>query len=389
MALAKNESLSEQLADHLASQLVLKEREADFDMEDALEAHVLSPFKELHAALLWLKSNLTEAWRNANREALHSQSRHRLLARIAIAAGTAAIVMAIVQPPVKETLALMIHVFPSLEWVKPIGGRFPTYLEVIAVAAAVVAVAVGLKAKFDRRWLGRRHRAERLRMLKFRSLIQLWRLEPLAWQKWVTQQLAMLDDGDDPKNLEEWLTAEMVEPEVQDSLRSEPSLEFVGALSTYYRFKRVEFQANYFARRREDFTKETGRWLHLSLPLFLGSVACVVVHLVFDAWAAWAKKRGEAGSEMYEMVAAWFLAFAAIFPVLGMGVRAWFAAFELPRSANLFAAKCRALRFLTNRLQEDVGNVMPTLRHIAHAEIFLEQEHREWLRLHRETEWFL
>jgi hypothetical protein len=364
-----------QLTKYLASQVTLKEREADFDMDDAPEAQVLAPFGELQDALGWLESKITGLWQAANQEALRCQARHRRLARVAIAAGTAAIVLAVVQLSIKQTL-------PGLTTVALV-------LELIAVAAAVIAVVVGLKAKFDRRWLGQRHRAQRLRMIKFRSLVQLWCLEPDLWQESVRQQLSMLADTDDV-TIDKWLREEIAEPIVLDSLKCEPDAAVLRALTIYYRFKRVEFQASYFNRRREDFERETGRWLHLSLPLFLISVACVVIHFALEMWAHRLDRPGsEAAASYFEAVAVWFVALAAIIPVLGVGVRAWFSAFELPRSANLFAAKHRALQHLTNSLQEDAGKVLPTLRHMVQAEYFLEQEHREWLRLLRDTEWFL
>jgi hypothetical protein len=40
-------------------------------------------------------------------------------------------------------------------------------------------------------------------------------------------------------------------------------------------------------------------------------------------------------------------------------------------------------------LRQRVGDFEKTLYHIAHIEQFLADEHREWLRLLQETEWFL
>ena len=81
---------------------------------------------------------------------------------------------------------------------------------------------------------------------------------------------------------------------------------------------------------------------------------------------------------LHKIAAVWCVAFAAIIPVSGLGMHAWFAAFELPCSASLFAAKHQALVRAATHLQQDSGNVPATLRHICQVEHFLEHEHREW-----------
>jgi hypothetical protein len=365
-----------ELQDQLVSQLELPERRGDFDMHDEPEAEVLSPFPELQTALSWLEDNLGHRWRSADQEALRSQKQHRLLARIAIATGTSAIVLAILQLSVKLTL-------PGLTTIALV-------LEAIAIVAALIAVIVGLTAKFDRRWLGQRHLAERVRMLKFRALTQLWCMDQPVWREWVVEDLKLLAGADDFEKIDAWSTAELVEPYFPTPPKCDPDSRLVSALTTYYLFKRVEFQASYFQRRRADFKKETGGWLHLSLGVFLASVFCVIAHFALEFAANKVHHGGnEEIAEVLDKCAVWFVALAAIIPVLGVGVRAWVAAFELPRSAVLFAAKHVALKHLIKRLMEDSGNVPATLQHMAQAEHFLEHEHREWLRLLSDTEWFL
>jgi hypothetical protein len=365
------------LEEHLAAQAKLPERLGTFDMDDEPESEFLAPFPQLYEALVWLKNNLGERWRKADQEALNCQRQHRRLARVAIATGTLAIVLAVVQLSIKLTL-------PGL-------AVIALALEAIAVAAAVVAVALGLRAKFDRRWLAQRHLAERLRMLKFRALEQLWCREPSAWNSWVEAQIKELEGIEDPKKIrrkiEKWSTEELIEPALATSLKCNPDPNLERALMIYYSYKRVEFQADYFDRRRKTFQKETWRWLRLNLPLFLIGVGCVIAHFALEYFAT--RTNNAASSKLLEDLAVWFVALAAIIPVLGLGVRAWFAAFELPRSANLFAAKHRALKHLTKQLEQDSGEVLPTVHHMAQAEHFLEHEHREWLRLLSDTEWFL
>lgn len=365
-----------ELETHLAAQLEVPQRRGDFDMNDGPEMAVLAPFPELQSELIWLKSMLTTRWSEVDQEALRCQSRHQRLARIAIATGTSAIILAVIQLSIKLTL-------PSLADVLLL-------LEALAVAAAVVAVGVGIGAKFDRRWLGQRHLAEQLRMLKFRSLAQLWCLPQPSWRVWVTENLSQIGSTDDFGRVEQWSREGEVEPDLSLAVDCEPSANLARALTIYYRFKRVGFQADYFKHRRENYERRTSRWRHLNLPVFLISVFCVIAHFGLEFQANRLDKAGsEEAARHWESLAVWFVALAAIIPIFGAGVRAWFAAFELPRSASLFAAKHRALGHLVQHLQEDSGKVSLTLRHMAQAEHFLENEHREWLRLLLETEWFL
>ena len=80
---------------------------------------------------------------------------------------------------------------------------------------------------------------------------------------------------------------------------------------------------------------------------------------------------------------------AAVLPVAGIGVRAWSAAFELSRKARSFAAKHRAMESAATRLGDGADPLPVILAHLQSDELFLEQEHREWLRLLLDAEWFL
>lgn len=365
-----------ELEKHLAAQMILKERGGTFDMCDEPDAKLLASFEGLHAALRWLEVRVTEPWRAADQKALRSQSQHRRLARTAIVTGTAAIVLAIVQLSIKLTWR---------QWTS-----VTLVLEAIAVVAAVVAVAVGLTAKYDRQWLAQRHLAERLRMLKFRALGEIWCLDLTSWQKWVEGQLNELKGAADFKNVEQWSEEGEVEPYDPPFTNSMLDPNSARALTIYYRIKRLDFQANYFESRRDAYTRQTGGWRHLNLPFFFASVFFVLAHFAAEFWEGHLHNAGnEQGAEVWYNIAIWCVALAAVIPVLGLGVRAWFAAFELPRSASLFAAKHRALVRASTHLQEESNDVAAMLRHMAQSEHFLEHEHREWLRLLSDSEWFL
>jgi len=122
------------------------------------------------------------------------------------------------------------------------------------------------------------------------------------------------------------------------------------------------------------------------LWLFFASVICVLIHFGLE-WGAhrvvpeWQRRLDDAGI--------WFVALAAIIPVVGAGIRAWFGAFELTRSASLYKEKLAAIDRATERLQEHAHDLAAIRRDIGSTEQFLKQEHREWLRLLHDAEWFL
>jgi hypothetical protein len=365
-----------QLEKHLVAQVILSDRSPTFDMQDGPEKQVLEPFPELYSALQFLDQKVTTPWREADQKALRSQSQHRFLAQTAIVTGTAAIVLAVVQLSIKLTW----HQLTGIALV----------LEAAAVIAAVVAVAVGLTAKYNREWLGHRHLAEQLRMLKFRALGEIWRFDPAHWQKWVEEQFDEVKGSAEFERVAQWSEEGEVEPYDPRFTSSTLDPHSATALTIYYRVKRLDFQANYFKSRHDSYTRQTGRWLHLSLPLFLASVFCVLAHFGAEFWEGRLKLAGdEHGAAFWYNISIWCVALAAVIPVLGIGVRAWFAALELPRSASLFAAKHRALVRASAHLHEDSNDLGAMLRHIAQSEHFLEHEHREWLRLLSDSEWFL
>ncbi|HEY2323458.1 MAG TPA: RyR domain-containing protein [Thermoanaerobaculia bacterium] len=346
-------------------------RKDDFDMNDGREIAMAECHPRLADALQWLAGTVGKQWAAEDREASQSQSRHRHLSRIAIVAGTAAIVFAILQ------LAAHAVTVPS---VKNVASK----LEAIAVSAALLAVGVGVMARMNRRWLVHRHRAECLRMFKFCALDRLWSYNDEAWKRWVGDKLREIPSAGSHVS-EEWPEEDDIEDEEPRPIRSRDS-GFTRALIAYYRIKRLEYQRRYFDARFKAYSNTMRPWHHISLWLFFASVICVLIHFGLE-WGAnrvilvWERRLDDAGI--------WFVALAAIIPVVGAGIRAWFGAFERTRSASLYKEKLTAIDRANERLEEHAHDLAAIRREIAITEQFLKQEHREWLRLLHDAEWFL
>jgi len=80
------------------------------------------------------------------------------------------------------------------------------------------------------------------------------------------------------------------------------------------------------------------------------------------------------------------------FPVLAAGLRTYRTAHQFSRSAALYRTKYRALlqydQNLSDEFEKDTFDGEAVLQILWQCENFLEAEHREWLRLVIEAEWY-
>lgn len=348
----------------------------DSDMDDREILAAATTPARFAAALQWLETNLLPSYRLADQKAKMFRRHHRILAVYCITAGTGAIILAILQ------LALQ-QAFRPLTTVAMVA-------EIVVILFAAAAVAFGLKARRNHGWIIQRHRAERLRSLKFESLAQpkLLQGDLEAWQSWVRAQLAEIHRQQTLEQVVQWSSSLGVEPELT-SIENLPSdSKLASNIAAYYVAKRVAHQARYFTQRRDDCHRQAGHWPHRGAWFFFGSVTCVLLHVGIDVWILQHPEPGNSHTAMHTLAVS-LLSLAAILPVAGFGVRAWFTAFELPRSASLYGSKAKALNDTSQRILERSDDPATVLRHIAHTEHFLQHEHGEWIRLIRDTEWFL
>jgi hypothetical protein len=349
-----------------------------FDMVDEPDLPHLEGFDRFQDAIRFLDRELRPKYDAADESAMRHQARHRLVAKLAITSGGLAIGFAIIQ------LALLQSV-PG--WAGVVAG-----MEAFAVLAGGLAVALGLWARSDRQWLVQRHIAERLRMLKFRAFgrKELWVGNIDDWKAWALHERNTIVSSSTFAKVMDWVDDDraMVEPDVKVSAGASQDAH---AIATYYRWKRIKFQAAYFDRQGRKLMSPSTRLLpHAGLPLFALTVLAVVVHFAIDLWVHGAGTLSpQPVVEKWKLVGTWALAAAALLPVLSLCLRAWTGAFEYLRSGQLFKAKQRVLENAATDIAASTNAVPVTLRQIATIEYTLEQEHREWLRLMRTAEWFL
>lgn len=365
---------------HLDATLRASAHRNAFDMVDsAEELALLAPFPVLRDALVFLGTAVAVPWRDADEKANRHQQRHTRLARTAVATGTGAIVLAVVQLGLKQS-------WPALTAVAGL-------LEFITVVAGVASVFMGHWARSDRKWLQYRHQAERLRMLKFRALASpdLWNGSVAPWREQVTSEVKDIHATDDFRKTEEWSGRDQPESAVPTAVGAAAPLEVRQALVTYYLGKRLRYQQAYFASKGAKARKHwTVRWRGYRGWLFVATIGCVLFHFGADWAAGWTEQQAlNEAARAWAVASLWGIVCAAVLPVIGIGVRAWSAAFELSRKARSFAAKDDAMGKASQQLGTGTEELSVILHHMAHDELFLEQEHREWLRLLLDAEWFL
>ena len=366
----QNDALLREWDEHLRAELAATNRAYTFDMEEKDEQAHLAHFPLLAAATGFYDSEVKPAYDTADAAALTLQKTHRRLACVAIIGGSLAISFAILQ------LALQ-H------------SRMVGLLEAVAVLSGVTAVIVGFVAKVNHQWFIQRHIAERLRMLKFQALgrPEFWCGDFEKWKAWMRGERDAIHRIATIEEVTDWEKSGAAEPFEPPAPTCSLSAVETRAAAIYYRCKRVGCQAGYFKKQSVKFAAET-RWLHrLSFPIFAASIVAVVLHFATEFVS---RRLGDLpAAHAWEAAGMWALACAALLPVLGFGVRAWIGAFERTRSSHLFEDKHRGLMKTFKDMARDEGDCAVTMHHIAHVEHFLENEHREWLRLLLDAEWFL
>jgi hypothetical protein len=200
----------------------------------------------------------------------------------------------------------------------------------------------------------------------------------------------------DAKEAENWAIAnDKVAPESITDPRCNVDPNELRAFVDYYLVKRLGYQQAYFERQanKADWHSWSTRW-KVSLWIFVFSVVLVFMHGIMAVTGLVTGGHSHGTSEVdhqswLHLTELTLVALAAIFPVIGFGLRAWSAAFEFPRSRNLYRAKSQGLNWSIRAIETDCGDLTKTMNLIQETEHFFQGEHREWCRLQIESEWYV
>lgn len=346
----------------------------DYDMIDSDEEIALLK-TPLSDALIKCRDVIIKRYNSADTSAMQEQKLHRIITLCAVLFGTVAVLFAILQ--LLFVILQLLHFIPSVVW--------PMWVEIPAAVLALVAVIRGLSQALQRKWLLERHKAERFRLLKFRSLIDLdlWNGKMDVWTDRLSEQaneIVRLTERSLRKCIIEQKKSRFPLGTTTGSVLHDDALP---SLIDYYRDKRIRVQMDYFKQRTGEYTKFDRYLRCLPTACFFLSVLFVFGHFLIDFLIKILFHSGH-GVNIYSIL---LIVLAASMPVVGAGIRTLRSANEFARSAHLFSAKYLALQHFDERLAGE-GTGVEILHILRHCEHFLEVEHCEWMRLMSEAEWF-
>jgi hypothetical protein len=177
------------------------------------------------------------------------------------------------------------------------------------------------------------------------------------------------------------------------------------ALVEYYLVKRLNQQITYFAQAGRNIGWQRYTY-HLPALCFFASVLLALAHFaraIYEQGGGHGQSPGQTieqggshnqslGQHMdrpqdHGFVGELLIALAACLPVLGAGIRTLHTASERRRNAIRFQAKYYTLEKLRQELQQET-DADAIFRLLWQCKRIMEFEHREWLRLMIEAEWF-
>lgn len=329
---------------------------------DPFSADAVQRWPALQSPLDITRKILVSLFRQADARALRHSREHRWITAVAVLSGTLAVLLAILQ------LGYPVH------------GKWMHVAEVFAAAAAILAVGFGLAASRHTRWLLERHKAERFRLLFFRFL-----LDPEVWvsaldEADLTSRLqseANRIDNLTPADLHKWVKEQSTTTFNRSSATEVPP-DVLKPLLNYYQSTRLQGQIDYFASAAHRNAKWDRPLRHLPAACFFGSVLAALGHFALDLAAH--------GEGLHEL-STFLIVLAAALPVIGAAIRTLRLAQEFSRNTTRFQSAYLMLTRISERLDADNG-AATVFNELWCAEQVLESEHREWLRLLAEAEWF-
>ncbi len=326
----------------------------------------------LRQVLAFFNRELLPVYQRMDREAIRQQRHHRWLVNLATVCGTATILCAALQLGLGRL---------DSDWLKH--GVFVS--EMVMLVLGATAVISGVWAARQRAWLTARHRAERLRLLKFGCLAdpspwenpggaQTW---GIAWKAKIAE-IATLDF----RQIRQWAETDpsVALPAGRPATAGQLPPSELEELRRYYVVRRIGVQSDYFRKSSERYRQRDYVSRRIPVVCFAGSILCALAHGVLELI--------HESSVVSGVVNNILIVLAISLPAIGAAVRNYRSAHEVARSASLFKAKHQHLV----ELRKDMDQLHPedgrSLREkILECETYLESEHREWLWLMLEAEW--
>ena len=354
-----------------------------YDSPEELQGDALLP------RALRLLSEISAPYWRANHEAMILQARHRHITSRALFAATAAVVLAIIQLPILKRLE---------GW-----GEIVPLIEAVAVGLAFYYVSKGIKQAVQKHWLLERHQAERFRFLKYRRLLALiteTKDDPglKHWKQVACRKASNILKMKEP-DVQQWMREFYRQSKDDKSLLSIVSESDFNDILDFYRHKRLDRQVRYLCQKSASTGTDDSYTRFWPPFLFLVSLVFALIHFgidIVDASARFAEERTcllifgwieSHGISWAKEHSVWFITGAALLPVVIAAIRTHRSANEYSRNTLRFSSMYVELRAKSDQLAVSQDSTAK-LRILWEIEESLESEHRDWLRLMEEAEWY-
>ena len=395
-----------------------KDYPASYDMDDftplsadQTEYVVRVSHEPLKSGLKVLNTKLRDLYLVSDLDANIYQTKYKTSAKWAIGCGFFSVLIAVIQ---FCFLALdMSFILPIFEL--DILKIFPAF-EVLMIVIASIAVFFGFFHAHQRTWLINRHVAEQCRLLKYRYLLSrdFWNcIERQKWEKNLNKKIKILTDFRNqelslsiPKKILNFLymsfnnfvlskkndSRSLFEDSISNgdipkfpapgecSFDKDSKLEFI----TYYQKKRLQRQRHYYFCTYEKLFKSHQKIKKIPHLLFLLSFVAVLAHFIIDT--------AFSGPISHDL-SIFLIALAVLLPFIAAVIKTKRDTFQVSKSAYLYHQRYSALKKLEDKLTEDIKaideNWNKILNTLWECENFLEGEHRQWLILMHDSDWYL
>ncbi|MFO0943828.1 MAG: hypothetical protein U0930_24085 [Pirellulales bacterium] len=337
----------------------------NYDLDDNDDDYRRWPL--LEELLTAFEQSIKPVYERADAKALVQQRWHGRLVWWAAIGGTLAVLCAIVE---------LASAIPSIRlW---IGG-----LEVVAAAIAIVVVGLGMWSAFHPYWLQHRFVAEQCRFIKFHLL-----LNPSVWYGKKPVELKKIIDhyvhaikSPDKQLIHKWVTWRRTVCDRFQNLPVGLGEDLQKQIVEYVIEKRLDYQRGYFHKQAEKRHRWEKRTRNVSPVCFFLSIVFAFAHFVFE-WLA-----GEDHHGLLHTLGSVSVVLAAALPTLAAGVRTIRSAYEFGRNQLRFEAMSHFLGVIDGEVKRQTAPAT-AIEMLREAEQALESEHRAWLRLMIEAEWF-
>lgn len=350
--------------------------------EIAAQANTSAPhrWERLRVNLLRCREQVQPTYVTSDNNAMRFQFEHRIITLTAAVSGTIAVLLAIAQLTMMR-LSQLNH-----DFIPPEG--LLRSMEIGAVLVTSLAVITGLITAFQHKWLRERFKAERLRLVKFRFLIDpaLWGSDSDA----IAKRLRALEEEVariarvKTTGLERWVEENLLPIDTTEESEYEVDSATLLAIKNYYIEKRLDVELDFFNTRGSIHAKQHRSLRRLPPMLFFLSIMFVLFHFAIDLFASPETQP----TRMWLLMASPIcIGLAAALPALGAGIRTYLAAHEPSRHAIRYLSAYNALKEVEKRLAT-AQETEVVFKGMQHSEEILALEHREWLLLMIDAEWF-